>query len=591
MSHANGVRLLGQHLRNHRRPLRLLVLWSAVEALPTFVSGTFVAKALDDGFLAQRPFTGLSWLALLAALWTVGAVGTRQVYPWLAATVEPLRDSLVSAVVRQSLHRAVHGKHDATGASVSQITEQTEAVRVLMSTVLRNMRQVVIAGLAALVGLFMLSWLIAAVAATSVALALGLFLVLLRHLLARYRTVLLRGERVGEVAAPVVGGVRDVVTQAAEPRATSDVGPAIDEQAQSLRAFARAKVLRLPVITLGVHVPLISLLALSPWLLSSQTLTAGALAGGVVYLSGGLQTAIMFLVNAGSTLLVSIGVVLDRLAEVCTGEPPAMSQESGTPPHGYEVCLRHVTFSYSPHAQPVVDDLSIDIPSDMHLAVVGASGVGKSTLANLLARLAEPQHGQIHLGGVPVEDLDEHRLRREVGLIPQDAYVFAGTVRENLTYLHPHATTAELDHAVAAIGAEATVSRLGGYTAAIAPGGEGLSPGERQLIALVRVYLSPAHVVLLDEATCHLDPAAESKAEQAFAVRAGTLIVIAHRISSAQRAEKIIIMDGSAKPDIGTHDDLLLRNDRYAELVGHWRAEPQHAPNTPDAPERTSVAE
>jgi ATP-binding cassette subfamily C protein len=150
--------------------------------------------------------------------------------------------------------------------------------------------------------------------------------------------------------------------------------------------------------------------------------------------------------------------------------------------------------------------------------------------------------------------------------------VFAGTLRENLTYLAPGAGDRALDRAVAAVGLGATVRRLGSYGAAISPGGVELSAGERQLVALARVHLSPATIVLLDEATCHLDPAAEARAEAAFATRAarrGILVVIAHRISSALRAQRILVLDGP-HPQLGTHEELLSTSPLYADLLGYW---------------------
>lgn len=569
MSLADGGRLLRRHLRPQRRALGRLAAWSALEAVPTFVSGFLVANAIDRGFLAGRPLLGVGWLVALALLWAMSALGTRQVYPWLAATIEPLRDSLITAVITASLRRALGDEQQAGGSSVAQATEQVEAVRALLSTLLRNMRQLLSAGIAALGGLTVLSAQLALVVASSVFLALAVFAGLLRILIVRYQAVVLHGERIGVIATPVVEGIRDVVACAAESRVAQEVGEAIEAQAEALRAFARARVLRLPVVILGVHLPLLALLALSPWLVARYNLTVGQIVGSVVYLFNGLQPAIQFLVNAGGTLLVSLGVVLSRLAEVCAEPPAPAAASSGVPPVGHDLEGERITFAYSPHAEPVVRDLTIDIPDGLHLAVVGPSGVGKSTLANLLAGLAKPQWGEVRLGGVALEQVDERYLRRTVALIPQEAYVFAGTMRENLTYLQPQATATELEQAVAAVGLQETISRLGGYDAEISPGGGTLSSGERQLIALTRVFLSPAEIVILDEATCHLDPVAEARAEQAFADRHGTLVVIAHRISSALRAELILLMDG-ATPLLGTHEDLLHRSTLYAELVGHW---------------------
>jgi ATP-binding cassette subfamily C protein len=566
---AAGFRLLRYHLSPQRHALWRLAAWSTLEAVPAFVSGLLIAKAIDQGFLAARPFVGLAWLVVLLLLQALGALGTRQVYPWLAAAIEPLRDSLLSAVVTASLHRALADEKTAGGSSVSQASEQVEAVRALFSTLLRNIRQLLSAGVAALGGLILLSPLLALIVASFVFLAVVLFTTILRIMVGRFRTVILRGEEVSITAAPIVEGMRDVVAHAAEARAAREVGEAIQAQAVALRAFARARVLRLPVVTLGVHLPMLSLLAMSPWLSAHHHLTIGQIVGSVVYLASGLQPAFQVLVNAGGTLLVSLGVILSRLAEVCTesARPPAAVPELQL--MGRDLIVQRVTFAYSAQAEPVVRNLALEVPYGQHLAVVGPSGVGKSTLANLLAGLVRPQWGEVRLGGVALTRIDEHDLRHVIALIPQEAYVFAGTVRENLTYLRPQASGSDIANAVAAVGLEKTISQLGGYEAEIPPGGGALSSGERQLIALARIFLSPAEIVILDEATCHLDPVTEARVECAFAERRGTLVVIAHRISSAMRAEQILMMDG-ADTVLGNHHDLLAKNTRYADLVGHW---------------------
>ena len=246
---------------------------------------------------------------------------------------------------------------------------------------------------------------------------------------------------------------------------------------------------------------------------------------------------------------------------------PAPSPVAPLPRDG-SVELCGVTFGYARSAEPVVRDLDLVLAPGTHLAVVGPSGAGKSTLAALVAGVLEPRAGRIRLGDVPVRELDRGGvLSRARVLIPQEAYVFTGTLRENLAYLQPAATDPELDVAVRAIGAQALVRRLGGYAATVDPAV--LSAGERQLIALVRALLPPARLVLLDEATCHLDPAAEAVAERAFAGRPATLIVCAHRISSALRADLVLVMDGS-HCRLGTHDRLMADCALYRDLIGHW---------------------
>ncbi|MFD4481897.1 ATP-binding cassette domain-containing protein [Streptomyces sp. NPDC058471] len=252
-----------------------------------------------------------------------------------------------------------------------------------------------------------------------------------------------------------------------------------------------------------------------------------------------------------------------------TPAPPAPVGCSVPGPGGHSVPalqLSLVTFAYGPLAEPVLRDLSLTVPRGGHLAVVGPSGIGKSTLAGLVAGLLKPGGGFVRVDGRTVRG--QEAVGRRV-LIPQEAYVFSGTVRQNLEYLRADAVSdAELLAAARAVGLSGVIERLGGLAAPVDPAA--LSAGERQLIALTRAYVSYAPLALLDEATCHLDPVAEARAERAFAARpGGTLVVIAHRISSARRADRILVMDGTHAL-CGRHEDLLERSSLYRELSGNW---------------------
>ena len=227
-------------------------------------------------------------------------------------------------------------------------------------------------------------------------------------------------------------------------------------------------------------------------------------------------------------------------------------------------------FGYGGQAEPVITDLSIDIASGDHLAIVGPSGIGKSSLAGLLAGMLRPTAGEILLDGVPMARYPAAALTLLRVLIPQEAYVFTGTLAENILYLRGTAdppSRARLDAAADALGLSPLVSRLGGYHAVIDPAA--LSAGERQLIAITRAYLSTAPIAILDEASCYLDPAAEARAEAAFARRPGTLIVIAHRISSALRARRVLVLDG-VRAQVGDHASLLAGSSMYRDLAGYW---------------------
>jgi ABC-type multidrug transport system fused ATPase/permease subunit len=362
-------------------------------------------------------------------------------------------------------------------------------------------------------------------------------------------------------------GMRDVVACGAADRIAAELGSTVDVQAAAERRLAVPEAGRLLILSAAGALPLLAVLAATPWLIRTQHLTTGQILGAVTYVVTSLQPALAGLLGSVAGLGLELSVTLERIAS--SAAEPEPGHVCGAWPQHRAIDVEELTFTYGPAAQPVISDLTINIADGEHLAIVGPSGIGKSTLAGLLAGLIHPTRGGVHLGGFALDDIDERWMRRNVALIPQEAYVFAGSLRDNLTYLAPNADDAALERAVDTVGLRPMAERLGGYDARLGAGELTLSEGERQLIALTRVYLSRAHVVILDEGTCHLDPALEARAEQAFRNRNGTLIVIAHRISSALRADRILVLDGQ-RARIGTHKDLVAASPAYRELLGHW---------------------
>jgi ATP-binding cassette subfamily C protein len=269
---------------------------------------------------------------------------------------------------------------------------------------------------------------------------------------------------------------------------------------------------------------------------------------------------------------VTLGRILGSAQPRTPSTPPLPGTEGWQPhPALVEVRLRKVGFAYGPHAEAVLRNLSLTVIPGEHLAVVGPSGIGKSTMVNLICGMLRPDTGMVTVAGAEMDALDPQTRARIRVLIPQEAFVFSGTLDANVRYLRPDATPDMVEWACYAVGLNPLRERLGGLDAPVDPAT--LSAGERQLIALTRAYLSAAPLAVLDEATCHLDPPAEMVAEQAFAARGGTLIVVAHRISSALRADRILVLDG-ATAQLGTHAELMLTSPLYRDLVGHWNAVP-----------------
>lgn len=551
-------------LRRHPRALLRLAVWSVLEVLPLLLSGYGVAHALDDGFLAGRSGTGAAWLGVLAVAVLVGALATRHVYRILAEIVEPFRDDLVDNVVGGALQRStVLGGRPDSGA-VARLTHQVEVVRDNFAGLLLLTTGFVVSTVGAVIGMATLTGVVGLLVLPPLLVGLTVFLVSLRSMMTRQRDHVLTDEAVAESASTVVRSLRDVLACGAEDLACAQVQRQVDAHADAERTLARMTAIRTLSVAVGGWLPAVGLLVAAPWLLATGS-TLGSVAGALVYLTQGLLPALKALVDGLGGGGMRLVVTLDRLVEA--GERPIPRETARRrAPQGHDLRLDGVTFSYGRHAEPVVDQVDLLIPQGQHLAMVGPSGAGKSTVAGLLAATHVPDRGKVRLGGVPVGDLDSQTLASHRVLIPQEAYVFAGTIGENLRYLHP-ATVTELDTVVDALGLRSVVARIGGYDAAVDPGT--LSAGERQLIAVARAHLTPAPVLILDEATCHLDPVAEERVERVLAARGGTLIVVAHRISSALRAQRIVLMDG-ANMFAGTHGELLANSPLYRDLVGLW---------------------
>ncbi|WP_432958674.1 ATP-binding cassette domain-containing protein [Micromonospora haikouensis] len=566
-------------LRARRAAVVRLAGWSAVEALPALLSGALVARAVDEGFLAGRLGAGLGWLAALGAAVLVGAVATGRTYRSLGAVVEPFRDDLAARVVRAALHDATRPGGRPDSAAAARLTHQVELVRDTFAGLLMVTRGFLFAAGAALIGLLALDPVVAALVAAPLVAGVVVFLAALPAMAGQQRRYVRAGEELGRAASAALAGHRDVRACGAAGRVVADVGARVADQAAAERTLARMAAVRSLSLGLGGWLPLAVLLLAAPWLVD-RGLTAGAVLGALVYVSTGLQPALHTLVQGVGGGGLRYVVTLDRILRTCpdeaggspVGRPDAapVLPDDETP----AVSARGLTFRYGVAARPVLEDAGVTLAAGEHLAVVGPSGAGKSTLAALLSGLLAPQAGTVRLGGVPVADAPPEALARLRVLVPQEAYVFTGSLADNLRYLRPDADDATVTAALDALGAGPLAARLGGLAGQVEPAA--LSAGERQLIAAVRAYLSPAPLVLLDEATCHLDPPTEARVEKAFARRPGTLVVIAHRISSAVRARRVLVLDG-ARPVLGTHEELLARSATYRELVGHWDDRPAAA--------------
>ena len=235
--------------------------------------------------------------------------------------------------------------------------------------------------------------------------------------------------------------------------------------------------------------------------------------------------------------------------------------------------LDNVSFSYLPE-KPLIENLSLSVKSGQHIAIVGPTGCGKTTLINLLMRFYDVVGGEIRVSGEPINSLTRNSLRSNFGIVLQETWVFRGTVRENISYGKPDATPDEVIEAAKAAHAHSFIKRLPqGYDTVITNDGD-LSQGQRQLLSIARIMLSLPPMLILDEATSSIDTRTEMRIQSAFdrMMKGRTSFVVAHRLSTIREADCILVMKSGHIVEQGTHDELMEKNGFYAELINSRRA-------------------
>jgi ATP-binding cassette subfamily B protein len=314
------------------------------------------------------------------------------------------------------------------------------------------------------------------------------------------------------------------------------------------------------------------------WLVHRGTVSLGTVVAFVLLLAN-LFDPVQQLSQLYNTLQ-SAAAALHKLFGILDAEPDVAESPTPTPlPAVGDVDVRNITFSYAGASQPALSGVSVSLTAGTRLALVGPTGAGKSTLAKLMARLYDPQEGQVLFGGVDLRQASMEDLRRRIVVIPQEGFLFDGSVRDNLLIARPDATEQMLLTALNNLGLRERFESLPeGLDTQVRERGSRLSAGERQLVALSRAALVDPAVLVLDEATSNLDPGTEMLIEAALEkLMAGrSVIVVAHRLSTVQRADKIAVVSDARITEIGSHDELIAMNGHYAALVNNWNKSQPH---------------
>jgi ABC-type multidrug transport system fused ATPase/permease subunit len=483
-----------------------------------------------------------------------------------------LRNTLFGHLQRLSLG---YYERNRAGVIISRLTNDVEALDQLVTDGVTSLVQNTLTLLVSAVILFLLDWRLA-LATLAVFPAMTVATAMFRKRSGRaYREV---RETLGAVTATLaedIAGMRVLQSFTREQAAQDNFRDVSDTYRRSNLQTVVLSGLYFPFVDFLSSAATAVVLGYGGWLAYHGSVSIGTLVAFLGYLSNFFDP-VQQLSQLYTTFLSAVAA-LDKITDVLD-EVPEVEDAAGAADLGAingRVAFENVRFAYG-RGPEVLHGIDLDVPAGTTVALVGHTGAGKSTIAKLLARFYDPTDGRITIDGVDLRDVRQETLRRQLGIVPQEGFLFAGTVAENIAFGRPDAGLQEIVAAARAVGADEFVEGLeDGYETQLGERGSRLSLGQRQLVAFARALLADPRILILDEATSSVDIGTEQKIERALRrlLHGRTAFIIAHRLSTIRDADLIVVLEHGLIVEQGTHADLIHADGLYRSLYGDWASE------------------